>query len=133
VVAAEVRSLAKRSADAAREIKTLIGDSVSKVEAGSQLVQTAGSTMTDIVTSIRHVTDIMAEISAASADQTAAIERVGAAIGDMNGVTQQNAALVEEAAAAAQSLQHQAQQLEQVVGTFKLSQANTNPLLGHSS
>jgi methyl-accepting chemotaxis protein len=133
VVAAEVRSLAKRSADAAKEIKALIGDSVSKVEAGSQLVQTAGSTMTDIATSIRHVTNIMAEISAASIDQTAVIGRVGSAITDINDVTQQNAALVEEAAAAAQSLQSQAQRLEQLVGTFKLGRANTGPLLGHDT
>ncbi len=119
VVAAEVRNLAKRSADAAHEIKTLIGDSVAKVEAGSQLVQQAGSTMNDIVDSIRHVTDTMGEISAASADQTAGIERVSRAIDAMNHVTQQNAALVEQAAAAAQSLQDQAQHLEHVVSTFK--------------
>jgi methyl-accepting chemotaxis protein len=132
VVAAEVRSLAKRSADAAQEIKTLIGDSVSKVEAGSLLVGKAGDTMTEIVTSIRRVTDIMAEISSASVDQTAVIERVGSAISDMNDVTQQNASLVEEAAAAAQSLQNQAQQLEQVVGTFKLGTTARTTLLGHS-
>jgi methyl-accepting chemotaxis protein len=121
VVAAEVRSLAKRSADAAQEIKALIGDSVTKVEAGSSLVQQAGSTMNDIVESIRHVTDIMGEITAASAGQTAGIERVGSAIDEMNQVTQQNAALVEQAAAAAQSLQNQAQHLEQVVSTFKIN------------
>ena len=121
VVAAEVRSLAKRSADAAQEIKALIGDSVTKVDAGSSLVQQAGATMTDIVDSIRHVTTIMGEISAASADQTAGIERVGNAIDEMNQVTQQNAALVEQAAAAAQSLQDQAQHLEQVVSAFKIN------------
>jgi methyl-accepting chemotaxis protein len=120
VVAAEVRSLAKRSADAAQEIKTLIGDSVTQVEAGSSLVQQAGKTMGDIVSSIRHVTDIMGEISAASADQTAGIERVGSAISEMNQVTQKNAALVEQAAAAASALQEQAQQLEDVVSTFKI-------------
>jgi len=120
VVAAEVRSLAKRSADAAQEIKTLIGDSVSKVQAGSSLVQQAGSTMNDIVDSVRQVTDIMGEITSASADQTAGIQRVGSAIDEMNQVTQQNAALVEQAAAAAQSLQDQARHLEGVVSTFKI-------------
>jgi methyl-accepting chemotaxis protein len=131
VVAAEVRSLAKRSADAAQEIKALIGDSVTKVEAGSSLVQQAGTTMTDIVDSIRHVTTIMGEISAASADQTAGIERVGSAIDEMNQVTQQNAALVEQAAAAAQSLQDQAQHLERVVSTFKINESNSHLSLTH--
>ena len=125
VVAAEVRSLAKRSADAAHEIKGLIGDSVSKVEAGSSLVQQAGSTMNDIVDSIRRVTDIMADISQASAGQSSGIERVSTAIDDMNQVTQQNAALVEQAAAAAQSLQDQAEQLERLVCTFKVNENTT--------
>jgi len=120
VVAAEVRSLAGRSAAAAKEIKTLIGDSVDKVSAGSTLVHQAGSTMTEIVDSIRHVTDIMGDIAAASVEQTAGIERVNNAITEMNSVTQQNSALVEEAAAAAQSLQDQAGHLEQVVSIFKL-------------
>jgi len=120
VVASEVRSLAKRSADAAKEIKTLIDDSVSKVDAGGALVHQAGSTMAEIVSSIKHVTDIMGDIAAASAEQTAGIERVNNAITEMNSVTQQNAALVEQAAAGAQSLQDQAGHLEQVVGVFKL-------------
>ena len=124
VVASEVRSLAKRSADAAQEIKALIGDSVSKVEAGSTLVQQAGSTMNDIVESIRQVTTIMADIDAASSEQTNGIERVGSSIADMNNVTQQNAALVEQAAAAAQSLQDQAEHLERVVSTFKVAGTN---------
>jgi methyl-accepting chemotaxis protein len=123
VVAAEVRNLAKRSTDAAQEIKVLIGDSVTKVDAGSTLVQQAGLTMNEIVSSIRHVTDIMGEIATASADQKIGIERVSGAIDEMNQVTQQNAALVEQAAAAAQSLQDQAQHLERVVGTFKLNQS----------
>ena len=133
VVASEVRSLAKRSSDAAREIKALIGDSVSKVEAGSVLVQQAGRTMSEIVKSIQSVTDIMVEISVAETDQTSGIERVGSAIDRMNEVTQQNAALVEQAAAAAQSLQDQAEHLEQVVSTFKvLGQNSTQPLIGRA-
>lgn len=121
VVAAEVRSLAKRSADAAQEIKALIGDSVIKVNAGSSLVQQAGSTMNDIVQSIRRVTDIMAEISSADTAQTIGIDRVGDAIGELNQVTQQNAALVEQAAAASQSLHDQAEHLERLVCTFKVA------------
>jgi methyl-accepting chemotaxis protein len=121
VVAAEVRSLAQRSAAAAREIKTLIDDSVGKVGAGSALVHQAGATMTEVVDSIRNVSSLVGDIAQRSAEQTQGIERVNAAIGEMNGVTQQNAALVEQAAAAAQALQDQAAQLEQVVGTFKLT------------
>jgi methyl-accepting chemotaxis protein len=120
VVAAEVRSLAQRSAAAAKEIKTLIDDSVDKVGTGSAQVNQAGKTMTEIVDSIRHVTDIMGSIAAASVEQSVGIERVNAAIGEMDNVTHQNAALVEEAAAAAQSLQDQAGHLEQVVSIFKL-------------
>ncbi|MGV8899974.1 MAG: methyl-accepting chemotaxis protein [Burkholderiaceae bacterium] len=120
VVAAEVRSLAQRSAAAAKEIKALIGDSVEKVDAGTTLVHQAGATMREIVDSIRHVTDIMGEISSASSEQTAGIEQVNDAIIEMETVTQQNAALVEEATAAAQSLQDQAAHLEQVVSVFKL-------------
>ena len=120
VVASEVRSLAQRSAAAAKEIKTLIDDSVSKVDTGSELVGEAGATMQEIVGSIKRVTDIMGEIAAASQEQTRGIEQVNQAITQMDQVTQQNAALVEEAAAAAQSMQEQAAQLVTSVSTFKL-------------
>ena len=120
VVAAEVRSLAQRSAAAAKEIKTLIGDSVDKVGEGSRQVAEAGQTMDEIVGSVKRVTDIMAEIEAASREQTQGIEQINQAITQMDQVTQQNAALVEEAAAAAASLQEQAQGLSQVVGVFQL-------------
>ena len=120
VVAAEVRSLAQRSAAAAKEIKTLIDDSVSKVGEGSKQVAEAGKTMEEIVDSVKRVTDIMAEITAASQEQTQGIEQINQAITQMDQVTQQNAALVEEAAAAAQSLQEQASGLSQVVSVFRL-------------
>lgn len=120
VVASEVRNLAQRSAAAAKEIKTLISDSVEKVDAGSKLVGEAGATMNEIVNSVKTVTDVMAEIMAASQEQSAGIEQVNQAIGQMDQVTQQNAALVEEAAAAAESLQEQAANLAQVVSVFKL-------------
>ncbi|MGK6306561.1 methyl-accepting chemotaxis protein [Variovorax sp. DT-64] len=120
VVASEVRNLAQRSAAAAKEIKGLIDDSVGKVDAGTALVGEAGKTMEEIVGSIRRVTDIVGEISAASHEQTQGIEQINQAITQMDQVTQQNAALVEEAAAAASSLQDQAGKLSQVVGTFKL-------------
>jgi methyl-accepting chemotaxis protein len=120
VVASEVRNLAQRSAAAAKEIKTLIDDSVEKVDAGSKLVGEAGMTMNEIVDSVKRVTDIMAEIMAASQEQSAGIEQVNQAIGQMDQVTQQNAALVEEATAAAQSLQDQAGKLTEVVSLFKL-------------
>ncbi len=123
VVAAEVRSLAQRSAAAAKEIKTLIEDSVSKVQDGSRLVEEAGHTTQEIVTSIKRVTDIMAEISAASLEQSSGIEQVNTAITQMDDVTQQNAALVEQAAAAAESLEEQAQQMVQVVTRFKLEES----------
>ena len=122
VVAAEVRSLAQRSAAAAKEIKTLIEDSVNKVQDGSKLVEEAGHTTQEIVTSIKRVTDIMAEISAASLEQSSGIEQVNTAITQMDDVTQQNAALVEQAAAAAGSLEEQAGQMVQVVSRFKLEQ-----------
>ena len=118
VVATEVRSLAQRSAAAAKEIKALIGDSVEKVESGAKLVNEAGATMTEIVGSIQRVTDIMGEITAASREQTAGIEQINQAITDMDNATQQNAALVEEAAAAAESLREQAANLSQAVGVF---------------
>jgi methyl-accepting chemotaxis protein len=118
VVAAEVRNLAQRSAAAAKEIKTLIGDSVEKVEIGARLVDQAGVTMSEIVESVKRVTDIMGEITAASQEQTAGIEQINTAITQMDEVTQQNAALVEEAAAAAESLQDQAAHLSQVVSVF---------------
>lgn len=120
VVASEVRNLAQRSASAAKEIRTLISDSVDKVDAGSQLVEQAGATMSEIVQGITRVTDIMSEIASASAEQTMRIQQVNAAITQMDDVTQQNAALVEEAAAAASSLKDQAASLSQLVSTFKL-------------
>ena len=124
VVAAEVRSLAQRSAAAAKEIKTLIEDSVGKVQDGSRLVEEAGRTTQEIVTSIKRVTDIMAEISAASQEQSSGIEQVNIAITQMDDVTQQNAALVEEAAAAAESLEDQARQMVGVVARFTLENAD---------
>lgn len=120
VVASEVRSLAQRSASAAKEIKTLIDDSVSKVNQGTQLVDQAGTAMTEIVERVKQANDIMTEINHASNEQSAGIEQVNQAIIQMDGVTQQNAALVEEAAAAAQSLQDQAGSLANAVSIFKL-------------
>jgi methyl-accepting chemotaxis protein-1 (serine sensor receptor) len=122
VVASEVRNLAQRSASAAKEIKELIGSSVEKVDAGSKLVEQAGATMNEIVDSVRRVSDIMGEITAASQEQSAGIEQVNQAIAQMDQVTQQNAALVEEAASAADSMQHQAASLAQVVSVFKVGQ-----------
>ena len=121
VVAAEVRNLAQRSAGAAKEIKALIGDSVEKVDTGSRLVDDAGKTMEDIVSSVKQVADIMGEISAASREQRTGIEEVGRAITQMDEMTQQNAALVEEATAAAESMKEQATRLTQLVGVFKVS------------
>ena len=127
VVATEVRSLAQRSAGAAKEIKLLIDDSVGKVDSGARLVDEAGATMQEIVDSVRRVTDIMGEITAASVEQSSGIEQVNQAIAQMDQVTQQNAALVEEAAAAAESLQDQASTLAQVVGVFKLDDGQAPP------
>ncbi len=121
VVAAEVRSLAQRSANAAKEIKALITDSVVKVEEGSELVDQAGKTMEEIVTSVKRVADIIADISAASQEQTAGIDQVNQAITQMDEGTQQNAALVEEASAAARSMEQQAEQLVQTVAVFRLA------------
>jgi methyl-accepting chemotaxis protein len=123
VVASEVRSLAQRSASAAKEIKTLIDDSVAKVGAGTALVENAGATMAEVVASVGRVTDVVAEISAASQEQSVGIDEINRAVAQMDEVTQQNAALVEEAAAAAQSLQEQAGNLSRVVSVFKLSGA----------
>jgi methyl-accepting chemotaxis protein len=134
VVASEVRSLAQRSADAAKEIKGLINASVERVEQGSQLVDQAGATMDEVVQSIRKVTDLMGEISAASREQSAGVAQIGEAVNQMDQATQQNAALVEESAAAADSLKGQAQQLVGAVSVFKLegareaSNAATRPI-----
>ena len=127
VVATEVRNLAQRSAAAAKEIKILIGDSVEKVDAGSKLVAQAGSTMDDVVSSVRLVTDMMAEISAAGQEQTAGIEQVNEAIRQMEEVTQRNATLVEQAAASADSLHRQASSLAQTVSVFKLAASRAVP------
>jgi methyl-accepting chemotaxis protein len=125
VVASEVRNLAQRSAAAAKEIKALIDDSVGKVDAGSKLVGEAGSTMNELVDSVKRVTDIMSEIMAASEEQSSGIEQVNQAIAQMDQVTQQNASLVEEAAAAAESMQDQSRKLTEVVGAFKLNGMQT--------
>ncbi|MDC8784170.1 methyl-accepting chemotaxis protein [Roseateles koreensis] len=120
VVAAEVRSLAQRSAEAAKEIKSLIGASVERVESGSRLVQNAGTTMDEIVASVQRVSDIIGEVTAASGEQSQGISLVNQSIGQLDQMTQQNAALVEEAAAAASSLEQQANALQAAVATFKL-------------
>ena len=120
VVASEVRSLAQRSANAAKEIKTLISDSVEKVDAGTRLVNDAGSSMSDIVTQVQHVSQLINEISAATREQTGGIGLVGNAVVELDHATQQNAALVEQSAAAAASLKTQAVQLNAVVGRFKV-------------
>ncbi|WP_371866433.1 methyl-accepting chemotaxis protein [Pseudoduganella dura] len=123
VVASEVRALAQRSAAAAKEIKELIGESTVKVEAGSQLVGEAGATMREIVDSVRRVTDIMTEISAASVEQSAGIEQINRAVVEMDAVTQQNAALVEQAAAASESMREEARRLSEAVAVFTVDGA----------
>jgi methyl-accepting chemotaxis protein len=126
VVAGEVRTLAQRSAEAAKEIKSLIGASVDKVEIGSRLVQEAGTSMDEIVASVQRVSDIIGEISAASAEQRDGIAQVNGAVTQLDQMTQQNAALVEESAAAAESLKDQAHKLNEVVSVFRLG--NDNPV-----
>src|SRR5690606_6621798 len=129
VVAGEVRNLAQRSAEAAKEIKGLIGTSVDKVEAGSRLVAEAGQTMSEIVGSVQRVSDIIGEITAASGEQSDGIGQVNVAVNQLDQMTQQNAALVEESAAAAESLKDQARQLAQVVQVFRISAAESVPSL----
>ncbi|WP_250537177.1 methyl-accepting chemotaxis protein [Caballeronia sp. AZ10_KS36] len=126
VVAGEVRTLAQRSATAAKEIKDLIGASVDKVSVGSQLVEEAGETMTEVVTSVKRVADLMGAISAASTEQHAGIEQVNVAVSQMDEVTQQNAALVEQASAAAQSMAQQSGALRDVVSIFKVNDAGSS-------
>ncbi len=121
VVAGEVRSLAQRSAQAAREIRTLIHDSVEKVEAGSNQVDQAGRTMNDVMAQVRRVSELINEISSATQEQSTGIGQVGQAVTQLDQVTQQNAALVEESAAAAESLSQQAQHLVQAVSVFRLA------------
>jgi methyl-accepting chemotaxis protein len=123
VVAGEVRALAQRSADAAKQIKGLIGESVQRVQQGSVQADQAGGTMGEVVSSIRRVTDIMGEISAASSEQSTGVSQIGEAVVQMDQATQQNAALVEQMAAAASSLRMQAQELVQVVAVFRLASA----------
>jgi methyl-accepting chemotaxis protein len=128
VVASEVRSLAGRSAEAAKEIKGLIDASVERVERGTQLADQAGTTMAEVVTAIKHVTDIMSELSAASAEQSAGVAQVGEAVSQMDRTTQQNAALVEESAAAAESLKVQAEKLVDTVALFKLVEGDVSTI-----
>jgi len=125
VVAGEVRNLASRSANAAKEIKALIEDSVSRVDTGSVLVETAGETMNDIVNAVTRVNDIMGEIASASDEQSRGIDQVALAVSEMDRVTQQNAALVQESAAAAAALEDQASRLKMAVSAFRLTAAPT--------
>jgi methyl-accepting chemotaxis protein len=127
VVASEVRSLAQRSSEAAKQIKGLITASVARVEQGSVLVDRAGNTMTEVVTSIKRVTDIMGEISAASSEQSAGVSQIVGAVSQIDQATQQNAALVEESAAAAESLKQQATRLVSAVAVFKLGSEAHEP------
>jgi len=135
VVASEVRSLAQRSAASAKEIKHLIGDSVESINDGAGLVGTAGETMTEIAQAVKRVADVMEEVASASMEQSSGIEQVNQAVAQMDSVTQQNAALVEQAAAAATSLQEQAARMEAVAANFKLGQAETGAMsvsMGHA-
>ena len=131
VVAAEVRSLAQRSADAAKEIKVLIGNSVQRVKTGTQQVENAGKTMNEIVAAVEKVTAIIDQISSASREQASGIGQVNQAIGQMDQVVQQNAAVVEQAAAAAESMQSSAQQLVESVSVFKLNSVAREPADSH--
>ncbi|MBW8328973.1 MAG: PAS domain-containing protein [Thiobacillus sp.] len=133
VVASEVRNLAQRSAGAAKEIKALIEDSVSKVDAGSELADEAGVAMNEIVTSVKRVAAIMSEIASASQEQSSGIEQVNQAVGQMDEITQQNAALVEEAAAASESMQVQAQKLAELVDAFRLVQGGAMQRPAHNA
>lgn len=133
VVAGEVRNLASRSANAAKEIKALIEDSVSRVDTGSVLVESAGETMNDIVNAVTRVTDIMGEIASASDEQSKGIDQVALAVSEMDRVTQQNASLVEESAAAAAALEEQASRLTQAVSAFRLAAVPENPAQRRSS
>jgi methyl-accepting chemotaxis protein len=127
VVATEVRNLAQRSAGAAKEIKVLINESVEKVSLGTSLVDQAGRTMLEVVGAIKRVTDIVGEISSASAEQSTGVSQIGHAVNQMDQATQQNAALVEESAAAAQSLELQARQLTEAVRAFTLDEPGRDP------
>jgi methyl-accepting chemotaxis protein len=129
VVASEVRNLSQRSAAAAKEIKGLISESVRRVEAGSVLVDESGAALTGIVDSVKKVTDIVAEIAAASQEQSSGIDQVNRAVMQMDEVTQQNAALVEEASAAARAMQEQANELQRQMTFFRLGEANAAPLV----
>jgi len=120
VVAGEVRSLAQRSAEAAKQVKSLVGTSIDKVETGAHLVQEAGTTMREIVASVHRVSDIIGEIAAAATEQSSGIHEVNTAVTDLDAVTQQNAALVEQSAAAADSLREQSTRLAEMVSTFRL-------------
>jgi methyl-accepting chemotaxis protein len=133
VVATEVRNLAQRSAAAAKEIKGLISDSVEKVETGNKLVDQAGRTMEEVVSSIKRVAKIMGDIADASNEQSSGIEQVSLAVSQMDEVTQQNAALVEQAAAAAESLEEQAHQLAQTVAVFRITENKKSPRLAPPS
>ena len=133
VVAGEVRNLASRSANAAKEIKALIEDSVSRVDTGSVLVESAGETMNDIVNAVTRVTDIMGEIASASDEQSRGIDQVALAVSEMDRVTQQNAALVQESAAAAAALEDQASRLKMAVSAFRLTSKTTNTVSSRSA